>query len=429
MKHFYKILFLLLTTWSINAQTTVNFVSTGAMQTWTVPAGVTSINVVANGADGGNVFGFVFGGLGGRISTTVAVTSGNVLNIFVGRVGTSTAGGYNGGGNRGGGGNGTGGGGATDIRLNGTALSNRIVVAGGGGGAGANSNGSGTGGGGGETTAGNGGGGGIGSVVGGRGGTSSAGGVGGLGNGGDGGLGNGGDGGSSGGGGGGGGGGGYYGGGGGNGGSIGGVGAGGGGSSYTDLTRCSSVVHTQGANTGNGTLSITYTAALPIQLLSFTARANENQQVALAWKTALEQNAADFDLERSADAVYFEKIGVVKAAGRAASYTFSDEKPLKGFNYYRLKSNDTDTRFEYSSIVSVQVNGKSKVKIYPTLVHENLIVEGAVSFDIVNNLGQVVLQNASGDNTVNLQQLQNGTYFVRATDENGESFIQKIVKE
>ena len=185
----------------------------------------------------------------------------------------------------------------------------------------------------------------------------------------------------------------------------------------------------QGYAVGNSGTILTSSIALPIQLLSFTARSTENQQVALAWKTALEQNAADFDLERSADAVHFEKIGVVKAVGSAASYTFLDKKPLKSFNYYRLKSNDTDTRFEYSSIVSVQVNGKSKVKIYPTLVHENLIVEGAVRFDIVNNLGQVVLQNTNGDNTVSLQQLQNGIYFVRATDENGESFIQKIVKE
>ena len=412
MKHFYKILFLLLTTWSINAQTTVNFSYTGAMQTWTVPAGVTSINVVANGGFAFGLFSFIPGGMGGRVSTTVAVTSGNVLNIFVGQVGSNNGGGggYNGGGNRGGN-NATGGGGATDIRLNGIALSDRIVVAGGGGGVGTGVNG-GRGGSGGGTTAGDGGGNGNGG-----GGTSSAGGAGGLGNGGSGATGSGGTGGGS------------TGGGGGGGSSSSGAGGGGGGSSYADLTRCSSVVHTQGVNTGDGSLSITYTAALPIQLLSFTARANENQQVALAWKTALEQNAADFDLERSADAVHFEKIGVVKAAGRAASYTFSDEKPLKGFNYYRLKSNDTDTRFEYSSIVSVQVNGKSKVKIYPTLVHENLIVEGAVSFDIVNNLGQVVLQNTSGDNTVSLQQLQNGIYFVRATDENGESFIQKIVKE
>ena len=414
MKHFYKILFLLLTTWSINAQTTVNFAYTGAMQTWTVPAGVTSVMVIAKGGQGGSGGGA--GGLGGKVSATLTVAAGQVLNIYVGSADYI----YNGGGisldN-------SGGGGATDIRINSSNLGDRIIVAGGGGGA-AQSNG----GAGGGTT------GGAGqphplvnSVIGGQGGTQSTGGATGspIDNAQPGSLGQGGSSGNDGGGGGGG----YYGGG--AGGSIGGnvPAGGGGGSSYTSSTLCSSVVHTQGDNSGNGSLSITYGAALPIQLLSFTARADENQQVALAWKTALEQNAADFDLERSADAVHFEKIGVVKAAGSAASYTFSDEKPLKGFNYYRLKSNDTDTRFEYSSIVSVQVNGKSKVKIFPTLVHDNLIVEGAVSFDIVNNLGQVVLQNTSGDNTVSLQQLQNGIYFVRATDENGESFVQKIVKE
>ena len=99
----------------LQAQTTVSFAYTGAVETWTVPAGVTSINVVANGAQGGATVGVAGGGGvaagGGRVTTTVAVTPGNVLNIFVGQSGSSSTGGYNGGG-----GGFNGGGGATDIR-------------------------------------------------------------------------------------------------------------------------------------------------------------------------------------------------------------------------------------------------------------------------------------------------------------------------
>ncbi len=130
------------------AQTTVNFSYTGSVQTWTVPAGVTSITIDAAGAVGGGSLNSSFGGgLGGRVQATYAVTSGTVLNIFVGGSGGNgaypasgaAAGGYNGGGNSSYQTNvynacGGGGGGATDIRIGGTALTNRVLVAGGGGG-------------------------------------------------------------------------------------------------------------------------------------------------------------------------------------------------------------------------------------------------------------------------------------------------------
>lgn len=238
---------------------TESFGFTGGMQTWVVPPGVTSIEVDAQGAQGGTAFNGGIGGPGGRVQATLAVTPGETLYLFVGGVGQSGAGtapilgGYNGG--AGGSGSsgfaGGGGGGATDIRIGGTALGNRVLVAGGGGGAGQD---------GGPTNGGAGGGlvggtaapGNNGSTVEATGGTQSAGGAPGnlfglFGSAGS--LGQGGAPGPSFAGGGGGG---YYGGGGGQ------WAGGGGGSSYTDGAIATNVIHTQGFQTGNGDLSITY---------------------------------------------------------------------------------------------------------------------------------------------------------------------------
>jgi hypothetical protein len=122
--------------------TTVTFKGTGAVQTFTVPAGVTSITVVATGAPGGAA-GALSNGLGGVAKADVAVTPGQVLNVYVGGVGKSpiiagedASGGFNGGGT--GNTNGAGGGGgASDIRTGGPAdLGSRLVVAAGGGGGG-----------------------------------------------------------------------------------------------------------------------------------------------------------------------------------------------------------------------------------------------------------------------------------------------------
>ena len=93
------------------------------------------------GAQGGNgqYSSYIgYGGKGGYSMGFYHVTENTVFNIFVGNSGGNGAGTgtYDGGWNGGGNGNyyAGGGGGATDIRLNGTALTDRIIIAGGGGG-------------------------------------------------------------------------------------------------------------------------------------------------------------------------------------------------------------------------------------------------------------------------------------------------------
>ena len=240
---------------------TANFTSVGN-SSWTVPAGVNTLNFDVQGARGGrdNVTLDPNPGNGGRVQGVLNVSVGELLNVYVGGVGgdgtaTGAIGGYNGGGNTsfylyGSGGAG---GGASDIRITGNALTDRAIVAGGGGGNGWDGPGALAGGAGGNLVGGN-------SDINGGGtyaygGTQSAGGAGatytiwpaGM----DGSLGLGGNSstqGISGGGGGG-----YYGGG-------GGVWTGGGGgSSYADIAQTSGVTFTQGYDTGKGSVTLIYT--------------------------------------------------------------------------------------------------------------------------------------------------------------------------
>lgn len=120
---------------------TQTFTYTGAPQSFTVPAGVFAVRVEANGAQGGdgatggNASTGGLGGLGSRASGVLMVSPGQVLHLFVGGRGGTPTGGYNGGGT-GGSVNAGGGGGASDVRLGGFGVANRILVAGGGGGGG-----------------------------------------------------------------------------------------------------------------------------------------------------------------------------------------------------------------------------------------------------------------------------------------------------
>jgi len=133
----------------IKAQSTQTFSFTGTVQTFTVPPCVGTLTVDVRGGEGANAADRLptnsTGGLGGRAQGVLTVTPGQVINIYVGSAGlTNGNGGYNGGGAGGSssagsscqGGFAGGGGGASDIRIGGTALANRVIVAGGGGGSG-----------------------------------------------------------------------------------------------------------------------------------------------------------------------------------------------------------------------------------------------------------------------------------------------------
>ena len=121
------------------------FTLTRAEQTYTVPAGITRLQVDVRGAQGGAGSG-QGGGRGGQVLATLAVTPGEVLRVYVGGAGDNApgstngngglvvAGGYNGGGETANYSGAGGGGGASDIRQGGAATSNRVVVGGGGGG-------------------------------------------------------------------------------------------------------------------------------------------------------------------------------------------------------------------------------------------------------------------------------------------------------
>ncbi|MBL7930746.1 MAG: T9SS type A sorting domain-containing protein [Bacteroidia bacterium] len=260
------------------AQTTQIFTYTNTAQSFTVPSCVNTLTVSMAGAQGGDgiVSSVGPGGGGGSLTAVISVSPGQVLSLNVGGVGgnASTTAGGTGGYNGGGAGSyynstysGGGGGGASDIRMSPFTLADRIAVAGGGGGGSKYSSISGYergGNGGGNTgeagyfiNANN-------SGQGGYGGTASAGGSGGanitfctaysgsLG------LGGGSNACNNGGGGGGGG---YYGGG-------GGVFAGGGGGSNYVVAGSLNVLSSQGSNTGNGVIVLTYRQILYAPIIS-----------------------------------------------------------------------------------------------------------------------------------------------------------------
>ena len=114
------------------------FGSTGAEQTYTVPAGVDSINASLTGGTGGSGchYGSGSGGAGATVFATIPVTGGEKLYVNVAQNGQQGQSAPFGGGGASQGFFGGSGGGASDIRTASGYLSSRLLVAGGGGGCG-----------------------------------------------------------------------------------------------------------------------------------------------------------------------------------------------------------------------------------------------------------------------------------------------------
>ena len=134
-----------------------------------------------------------------------------------------------------------------------------------------------------------------------------------------------------------------------------------------------------GSNEGNYQMDITC-AVLPVELVAFTAAARD-KEVALDWETATEINNDYFTVERSKDALHWEK--VLEMPGMGTSYATQvyqalDKSPYEGASYYRLKQTDYDGSFTYSEVkkVHLDIEGSNEVFVYPNPAGDRVTVEG-----------------------------------------------------
>jgi len=140
---------------------------------------------------------------------------------------------------------------------------------------------------------------------------------------------------------------------------------------------------------------------LPIELLSFNAEVI-GSAVKLTWESASEINNDFYTIERSPDGVNYEIVTTVQGAGNSNSkldYSATDENPIVGTSYYKLKQTDYDGQFEYFAPVVVTFGESSNAKIVsvgPNPFNNYLNIEYSsnnnepVELIIMNTSGQIV---------------------------------------
>jgi hypothetical protein len=125
-----------------------------------------------------------------------------------------------------------------------------------------------------------------------------------------------------------------------------------------------------------------------------------NTTALLQWETAKEEYTTYFVVERSADSRNWKSIGQVAAAGNSngiLKYEFSDETPLQGINYYRLKTMFLDGDHEMSMIRRLEFNEQAgKIMIVPNPAHKSATLvldktyKAPIQVKMSNILGQTI---------------------------------------
>lgn len=112
-----------------------------------------------------------------------------------------------------------------------------------------------------------------------------------------------------------------------------------------------------------GTQAVT---PLPVKLLSFTAQEANAHTNHIDWITAAEDAGTTFHITRGNNGITFETIGTVIGKNGNNSYTFMDEHPLDGTNYYRLIIEEASGNSNYSNIAAVRrAAGGGSVMVSP----------------------------------------------------------------
>lgn len=174
---------------------------------------------------------------------------------------------------------------------------------------------------------------------------------------------------------------------------------------------------------------------LPVKFSSFTAN-KIYDAVSLTWTVGTEENVAGYEVQKSTDGNTFSKIGFVAATGRS-SYTYVDSK-VSETAFYRIRSVDVDSKYIYSSILSLKGDQSDvMMKAFPSPVQNQLTVQhnsatGNGKIDVVSVDGRLVksvsLAAGSQQTLVDLSSAKAGIYVIRLVTGNNIQSI-KITKQ
>ncbi len=184
---------------------------------------------------------------------------------------------------------------------------------------------------------------------------------------------------------------------------------------------------------------------VPVTFTSVKAY-RKDAAIKVEWSVENEINVKQYEVEKSLSGSQFSTIAMKKAIannGASATYIITDENPVNGYNYYRIRSIDLDGRTQYSQVVKVLVEKEKEagIAIYPNPISNGVInlqltnqPAGEYGIKLYNKLGQVILskkvQRSEGNSTEKINwdfNLAHGMYHLEVLFPNGSKKIIKVL--
>jgi hypothetical protein len=217
---------------------------------------------------------------------------------------------------------------------------------------------------------------------------------------------------------------------------------------------------TASGQTGFSAFTAGESAALPVELTSFTANYSGGK-VTLNWQTATEVNNYGFEIQRSVvsdqrsvisgQLSEWEKVGFVAGHGNSNSpkdYSIIDNPAASGKYIYRLKQIDNDGKYQYSKEIEIELITPKEFSLsqnYPnpfnptTLIQYALPNDSRIKLELYSTTGELVAVLSEGEMPAGYHtyefksgkyNLSSGVYFYRlsAVENETEKLYTSIKK-
>jgi hypothetical protein len=173
---------------------------------------------------------------------------------------------------------------------------------------------------------------------------------------------------------------------------------------------------------------------LPVLVESFSGYPKENAHV-LNWKLTCINSEPVFEIERSSNGIDFRNIGTRTAPnGCDNTFTFKDNTPLAGYNYYRIKISDNGAA-HYTRFILLQTGKMLHSALYPNTIQKGqpiqvVSAQGKGMLRINDVSGRPVYSQvlATGAQSVTLPISVSGIYFYSIQNNIGTQSGKLIVR-
>ncbi|MBV9962529.1 MAG: T9SS type A sorting domain-containing protein, partial [Parafilimonas sp.] len=139
-------------------------------------------------------------------------------------------------------------------------------------------------------------------------------------------------------------------------------------------------------------------------------------------------------VQRSYDGIHFNSIARINASN-TSNYTYQDQSPLTGTNYYRLQTTSKSGAVNYSNVIAVS---NYDIKLSPNPATNSLQIQGLppnqkIKLTVVDIAGNIAISQqltANGNKSFNLNiaSLKQGNYLLKI-ETNGDVVTKQFVKQ